>query len=103
MKALIFARVSSKDQEDGQSIPAQVRRLTEYALKLDNSNFDLMIGCPTLVRIGCLTLDCICECIRCLHKKSINGRLLVKGYCMQRPACPWCRNKQLQNRIKINS
>lgn len=33
MKAIIFARVSSKDQEDGQSIPAQVRRLTEYAAK----------------------------------------------------------------------
>lgn len=33
MKAIIFARISSKDQEDGQSIPAQVRRLTEYALK----------------------------------------------------------------------
>ena len=32
-KAIIFARVSSKDQEEGQSIPAQVRRLTEYALK----------------------------------------------------------------------
>lgn len=33
MKAIIFARVSSKDQEDGLSIPSQVRRLTEYALK----------------------------------------------------------------------
>ncbi len=33
MKAIIFARVSSRDQEDGQSIPAQVRRLTEYSLK----------------------------------------------------------------------
>src|SRR5579863_33739 len=33
MKAIIFARVSSKEQEDGQSIPAQTRRLTEYALK----------------------------------------------------------------------
>jgi len=33
MKAIIFARVSSKEQEEGQSIPAQVRRLTEYALK----------------------------------------------------------------------
>ena len=33
MNALIFARVSSKEQEEGQSIPAQVRRLTEYALK----------------------------------------------------------------------
>lgn len=33
MRAIIFARVSSKDQEDGQSIPSQVRRLTEYALK----------------------------------------------------------------------
>lgn len=33
MKAIIFARVSSKDQEDGQSIPSQVRRLTEYAIK----------------------------------------------------------------------
>lgn len=33
MKAIIFARVSSKEQEDGQSIPAQVRRLTEYALR----------------------------------------------------------------------
>lgn len=31
MKAIILARVSSKEQEDGQSIPAQVRRLTEYA------------------------------------------------------------------------
>jgi site-specific DNA recombinase len=33
MKTIILARVSSKDQEDGQSIPSQVRRLTEYALK----------------------------------------------------------------------
>ncbi|GMU18906.1 MAG: hypothetical protein AMXMBFR12_00980 [Candidatus Babeliales bacterium] len=31
MKAIILARVSSKDQEEGQSISAQVRRLTEYA------------------------------------------------------------------------
>ncbi|MBY0109653.1 MAG: recombinase family protein [Candidatus Babeliaceae bacterium] len=33
MKAIIFARVSSKDQEAGQSMAAQVRRLTEYALR----------------------------------------------------------------------
>ena len=33
MKAIILARVSTKEQEDGQSIPAQVRRLTEYADK----------------------------------------------------------------------
>lgn len=33
MKAIILARVSSKEQEEGQSIPAQVRRLTEYADK----------------------------------------------------------------------
>lgn len=33
MKAIIFARISSHSQEDGQSIPSQVRRLTEYALK----------------------------------------------------------------------
>lgn len=33
MKAIVFARVSSKDQEDNQSIPAQVRRLTEYTLR----------------------------------------------------------------------
>jgi site-specific DNA recombinase len=33
MKAIILARVSSKEQEDGQSIPAQVRRLAEYADK----------------------------------------------------------------------
>lgn len=32
MKAIILARVSSKEQEEGQSIPAQVRRLTEYAM-----------------------------------------------------------------------
>jgi len=31
MKALLLARVSSKEQEDGQSIPAQERRLREYA------------------------------------------------------------------------
>ena len=29
MKALLLARVSSKEQEEGQSIPAQIRRLTE--------------------------------------------------------------------------
>lgn len=33
MKVIILARVSSKDQEDGQSIPAQMNRLTEYAHK----------------------------------------------------------------------
>jgi len=31
MKALLLARVSSKEQEEGQSIPAQERRLREYA------------------------------------------------------------------------
>ena len=31
MKALLLARVSSKEQEEGQSIPAQIRRFTEYA------------------------------------------------------------------------
>lgn len=35
MKAVIFARVSSKEQEEGQSIPSQVRRLTEYAIRKD--------------------------------------------------------------------
>ena len=29
MKALLLARVSSKEQEEGQSIPAQERRLRE--------------------------------------------------------------------------
>ena len=33
MKAILLARVSSREQEDGQSIPAQVHRLTEYALR----------------------------------------------------------------------
>ena len=34
MKAIILARVSTKEQqEEGYSIPAQVRRLTEYAQK----------------------------------------------------------------------
>jgi len=33
MKAIILARVSSKEQEEGQSIPSQVRRLTEYTIK----------------------------------------------------------------------
>ncbi len=31
MKAILLARVSSREQEDGQSIPAQERRLREYA------------------------------------------------------------------------
>ena len=31
MKAILLARVSSKEQEEGQSIPAQERRLQEYA------------------------------------------------------------------------
>ncbi len=35
MKAILLARVSSKEQEEGQSIPSQVRRLTEYALRKD--------------------------------------------------------------------
>lgn len=33
MKAILFARVSSRDQEEGQSIPAQERRLREYAAR----------------------------------------------------------------------
>ena len=33
MNAILLARVSSREQEEGQSIPAQVRRLTEYALR----------------------------------------------------------------------
>ncbi len=33
MKAILLARVSSREQEEGQSIPAQVRRLTEYAIR----------------------------------------------------------------------
>lgn len=33
MKAIILARVSSKDQEDGQSIPAQVSRIKEYTTR----------------------------------------------------------------------
>lgn len=31
MKAILLARVSSKEQEEGQSIPAQERRLREYS------------------------------------------------------------------------
>jgi site-specific DNA recombinase len=31
MKAILLARVSSKEQEEGQSIPAQERRLREHA------------------------------------------------------------------------
>ncbi len=33
MKTILLATVSSKEQEEGQSIPAQVRRLREYAEK----------------------------------------------------------------------
>src|SRR3984885_8385907 len=33
MKAILLARVSSKEQEEGQSIPAQERRLREYAVR----------------------------------------------------------------------
>lgn len=33
MQAIILARVSSREQEEGQSIPAQVRRLTDYAIR----------------------------------------------------------------------
>lgn len=32
-QGVIYARVSSKDQEDGFSIPAQLKLLREYALK----------------------------------------------------------------------
>lgn len=35
MKAIILARVSSKEQEDNNSIPAQVRRLKEYAQRVN--------------------------------------------------------------------
>jgi DNA invertase Pin-like site-specific DNA recombinase len=37
MKALILARVSSKEQEEGQSIPAQIRRLTELLLSASHA------------------------------------------------------------------
>jgi len=43
MKAIILARVSSKDQEENNSIPAQVRRLTEYASK---QNLDVVSTYP---------------------------------------------------------
>ncbi len=33
MKAVIFACVSSKDQEDGHSLDAQIQRCFEYAIK----------------------------------------------------------------------
>ena len=35
MKAIVLARVYSKEQEDGQSIPSQARCLTEYCLRKD--------------------------------------------------------------------
>ncbi len=35
MKAIILARVSSKEQEDNNSIPAQVRRLQEYTSRFE--------------------------------------------------------------------
>ena len=35
MKAIILARISSKDQEDGQSISSQTRRMKEYAKRKD--------------------------------------------------------------------
>ncbi len=38
MKAYLLARVSSKEQEDNNSIPAQTRRLQEYA---ERNNFEL--------------------------------------------------------------
>jgi predicted site-specific integrase-resolvase len=33
MKAVIFARVSSKDQEDAHSLDAQIQSCFEYAIK----------------------------------------------------------------------
>lgn len=33
MKAIILARVSTKEQEDGHSIAAQVQRLKEYCIR----------------------------------------------------------------------
>ncbi|MBU4185644.1 MAG: recombinase family protein [Proteobacteria bacterium] len=33
MKAVLYARVSSKEQEDGFSIPAQLKLIKEYAVK----------------------------------------------------------------------
>jgi site-specific DNA recombinase len=33
VKAIILARVSSKEQEDNNSIPSQVRRLNDYAVR----------------------------------------------------------------------
>lgn len=39
MKAILFARVSTKEQEDGNSIPAQVQRLKDYAAR-NNFTYD---------------------------------------------------------------
>ncbi len=35
MKAIIFARVSSREQEEGHSLDAQIQRCFEYAIKRD--------------------------------------------------------------------
>jgi site-specific DNA recombinase len=42
VKAIILARVSSKEQADINSIPAQVRRLQEYAARIDFSSIEVV-------------------------------------------------------------
>ena len=39
MKCIILARVSSKEQEENNSIPSQIRRLNEYA---ERNNFEIL-------------------------------------------------------------
>ena len=107
MKAILLARVSSKEQEEGQSIPSQVRRLTEYAIRKNlqvtqtfqitesstketRKQFDQIITLPRnqkslLLLLPILLIDCNVVLgkrlflMRCVSRESWSCIFLEKG------------------------
>lgn len=73
MKAIIFARISHASQEENHSIPSQVRRLTEYALK---KNFTIAQTCQIVESSSKTTRKQFDEIIQ-LIKKSKESYVLI--------------------------
>lgn len=97
MKAILLARVSSVEQEDTHSIPAQIQRLTDYAKKKDleiyktisitesstkdtRKQFDEIIKTIKFSKEPfCLVIDTIDRLQRSFRESVILGELLKQG------------------------
>jgi len=72
-EAVLYARVSSKDQEkEGYSIPAQLKLLREYAQKNE-----LELTREFIAQLGPKTMECgLLHCMQALSQ-SVDGWLFV--------------------------